>query len=222
MKIKLNVPTDLSEIKLHQYQTYMKMVESSNDEMFIAQKTIQIFCGVNLKDVATISFKDVEDLMVHFKKLFEAKPKLKTIINFKGIEHGFIPNLEEISLGELIDSDNIGKVEDIHKAMGVFYRPIKTKSKGKYIIEEYEANIETMEQMKDLPLDIVFGAMLFFWTLSNDLIKAIPNYLEEEATSLVGSTNSGNDGDGIIQSINSLKEMLPSLMKLQDSQLINV
>ena len=49
MKLDLLLPTSLSEIPLSRYQQFVKTKEASNDDEFIAQKMIQIFCGIDLK-----------------------------------------------------------------------------------------------------------------------------------------------------------------------------
>jgi hypothetical protein len=77
MKTEIHVPTKLSEIPLRSYQEFMKVVSNSNDEEFIAQKTIEIFCGLNLRNVIKIKWSDVKDLAVHFNTLFQEKPKFK-------------------------------------------------------------------------------------------------------------------------------------------------
>jgi hypothetical protein len=225
MQVKVNIPDSLSEIKLHQYQRYMNVVDNSNDELFISQKTIEIFCDIDLRNTLNISAKDVTEIMHHFKGVFNVKPELKRIIDFNGKEYGFIPNLDDISLGELIDiSNNINDIQKMHIAMGVLYRPIKAKYKQLYEVESYEANELVMEEMKRLPLDVVFGAMLFFYHLVNDLLNHIPMYLEGKIQEMTTPLNHNSDksGDGIMQSINLLKEMLPDLTRLLDSKLTNV
>jgi hypothetical protein len=108
--------------------------------------------------------------------------------------------------------------------MAVLYRPIKAKYKQLYEIEEYKADELMMEEMKRLPLDVVFGAMLFFYHLVNDLLNHIPMYLEEKVKEMTTHSkhNSEVSGDGIMQSINLLKEMLPSLTRLLSNRLTNV
>ena len=59
MEIDLNVPTSLSEISLKRYQTYVAMQENSNDDEFVAQKMIEIFCDVTLKDICTKKLQSV-------------------------------------------------------------------------------------------------------------------------------------------------------------------
>ena len=65
-----------------------------------------------------------------------------------------------MTLGEYIDVDTfIGDWENIHTAMNVLYRPIKQRSGGKYLIEDY--NTDTKEQMLDMPLEAVISSVFF-------------------------------------------------------------
>ena len=217
MKIKIKVPSDLSEITLYDYQRYMNVIDNSNDELFIAQKTVSIFCNISLQQTLQININDIYSIVEHLKDVFNSKPSLQQRITFKGNDLGFIPKLDDISLGELIDlSNSINDVQKLHIAMGVLYRPVKAKFKDMYEIEDYNADEGIMEVMKSLPLDVVFGAMLFFYHLANDLLKAIPKYLKEKVTEM--STHSKHssevNGGGITQSIDLLTEMLQDLTLL--------
>jgi hypothetical protein len=222
MTTEIVIPTSLSEIPLMNYQKFIKLVEGSNDEELIAQKSIEIFCGLNMKDVLKIKWSDVVGLANHFNKLFQQKTEFKTTFKIKDIEFGFIPNLEEMSFGEYVDLDhNIGKVESFHKAMAVLYRPITKKTKDTYQIMGYSGTDEFAELMKYAPLDIAMAASVFFYRLGNDLVQATLTSLEQEMmknkelqTTIQKGLSSTNNGDGIIQSMHSLKEMLQSLMKL--------
>ena len=46
MKLDILLPNSLSEIPLSRYQEFVAMKEKSNDEELIANKMIQIFCGL--------------------------------------------------------------------------------------------------------------------------------------------------------------------------------
>ena len=72
------------------------------------------------------------------------------------------------------------------------------------------------DKLKDMPLDVVFGAMVFFWNLNNELVQTILNYLQKETNKLTTQQREHLEasGVGINQSMESLKEMLPSLMRL--------
>ncbi len=59
MTTEIVIPTSLSEIPLMSYQKFIKLVEGSNDEELIAQKSIEIFCGLNMRDVLKIKWSDV-------------------------------------------------------------------------------------------------------------------------------------------------------------------
>ena len=48
MKVKLNIPTELSEIKLKDYIRFMNVVKGSNDSEFINQKMVECFCNIDL------------------------------------------------------------------------------------------------------------------------------------------------------------------------------
>jgi len=225
MKIKLTVPTDISEIKLKDYQRFMRTVDGSNDVEFVNQKMVECFCGIDLKDVAKISLSDLDNLVEHFNKLFESKGTFKNRFRLNGIDYGFIPNLDKISNGEYMDIDsNITDVQNYHIVLGVMYRQITDTFKDKYKIEEYEPNDERFELMKELPLDIALSAVVFFYHLGNELLKALPYFLEEEMDkmNIQNNTSSDKSGVGIKHSINLLKETLPELMQSVEKNFLKV
>jgi hypothetical protein len=227
MKAQIKVPTTLSEIPLTAYQEFIKLIDKSNDHELIAQRTIQIFCGLEMKDVLQIRWDSILELSNHFAELFKQKPAFQNRFKLGEHEFGFIPNLEEMSFGEYIDLEsNIGSVENFHKAMSVMYRPITERRKDTYQILPYNGTEEFAEAMKYAPLDVVMGASLFFWNLGNDLVQTSLTYLEEEMkkdkklnTTIQKELNSLSNGDGTIQSMQSLKGTLQSLMRLPDWEL---
>ena len=69
MKIEINVPDSLSEITLGQYQKFEKLNTKENkDTTFLLQKMVQIFCNLDLKDVATIKYKSVQEDITTLKQ----------------------------------------------------------------------------------------------------------------------------------------------------------
>jgi hypothetical protein len=220
MKLDIKIPTHLNEITLRQYQKFLNIAKDNEDETFIKQKMIQIFCNVELSLIAHFSFNTVTEITNKINALFDVKDfKLTQRFNFKGKDFGFIPNLDDITFGEYTDLDNyIIDWDNMHKAMAVLYRPIVQKSFRKtYDIEKYDGSDKYSESMLDLPLDIVFGANVFFYNLGNELLLSTLNYLEEnqEVTKILEQHNLGRSGDGIVPSMLSLKETLQDLMPLQ-------
>ena len=227
MKLEISIPTELKEIKLAQYQAFLKIAKDNEDEEFLNQKMVQTFCNIDLKDVAEIRFKDVLEITASLGKMFDVKSH-KFINRFKlgGVEFGFIPDLEDMSFGEYTDLDTyIGDWDNMHKAMAVLYRPITKKGlNNTYEIEKYNGSITYSDVMKHAPLDIVFGANVFFYNLGNELLKSMMNYLEnnKEMQTILQQHNLENDGVGSVQSMLLLKETLQDLIQLPNYQLTNV
>lgn len=211
MKIDITVPDQLSEITLGQYQKFLKIQKEVEDERFLSSKMIEIFCNVNLTKVMKLKLADVTAICEILSDMFNEKPALRRRFYLNGIEYGFVPNLEDISFGEYVDLDNyLSDWELMDKAMGVLFRPIKTKYGERYSIEEYDASDTGV--MKDMPLDAALGAVLFFYHLGIDLSTTMMNYLEhKEETALQQFLNLEKSGDGINQFTHSLKEILQGM-----------
>lgn len=223
MKVKISIPTNLNEIKLSQYQKFLKIVQDNEESDFLNHKMVQIFCGVDLNIVDAMRQKDVEDAVNTIGGLFKQMPPLQQKFEMNGTTFGFIPNLDDMSSGEYMDLDGyITNWDDMHRAMAVLYRPIKQKLGEKYLIEDYEGTERYAEKMKDMPLDVVLGSVVFFWHLGKELLKSTMDYLvENPQIATLNKANLEKGGDGILQSMHLLKEMLDDLMKLQNYQLIN-
>lgn len=211
MKVEITVPDELSEITLDQYQRFLKIQETNTDEKFLSSKMLEIFCGVKLSDTLKMRFADVDAICEMLVDMLNQKPKLVQKFKLRGVEYGFIPKLDDISLGEYIDLDTfLGDWENMHRAMAVLYRPIETKFSDKYSIKEYEAT--DGEHLKDMPLDAVIGSILFFYHLGIDLSQAMMNYLTEaEENNLVQYLSSEPSGVGINQFTHSLRATLDGL-----------
>ena len=86
MKLEIDIPTSLSEIPLKSYQQFVKLQQDSNDDEFIAQKMVQIFCGLEFKDIAKMKLTSLNELIAHFTKLFSEKPKFQSRFKIKSNE----------------------------------------------------------------------------------------------------------------------------------------
>ena len=212
MKIEINVPTSLSEVTLGQYQKFLKIAEDNPEGNFLNAKMIEIFCGIPLSDSYKLKMSSVTAIIDILNELLSQTPKRVEQFTMNGVQYGFIPDLDEMSLGEYVDLD--GSASDwnnMHIAMNVLYRKIKIKKSGKYNIVDY--NVENPEKMKDMPLDAAIGSLFFFYNLGMELSKhtilSSSNQAEMEAyqDQLISQTN----GDGISQFMVSLTEILQDL-----------
>ena len=225
MKIELTIPTSLNDIKLVQYQKFLSIAKDNEEGEFLQQKMVQLFCGIDLKDVAQIRYKDVAEITANINNLFTKENVFIQRFKMGGVEFGFIPNLDEMSTGEYMDLDTyITDWDTMHNAMAVLYRPITNKLGNKYQIEEYKGSITYADVMRHAPLDVVLGAMVFFYNLGNDLLKSTINYLEnnQEVQNTLNKHNLENVGDGMQVSMLLLKETLEDLMKFPSYQLHKV
>ena len=215
MKLTLNIPESLSEVTLDQYQQWLKVAEGKELDNFLQQKMIEIFCGVTLKQVMLIKAKDIESIVVQISKLFNQKEnKFIDRFNYQDQEFGFVPKLDDMTFGEYVDLDNyLADWQLIHKAMGVLFRPITFKKKKQYLIEDYET--ADKYNMKQMTLDVVFGAMVFFWNLRNELQKHILNYLANQTEVPISQElrDSLKNGVGINLSMDWQMETSYTLMK---------
>ena len=222
MELKVIVPTSLSEITLEQYQRFARL---EGDDEFLTKKMLEIFCDVPLDKLPNIRFKDITGVSKHLNAMMKEKPSLTQKFTLNGQEYGFIPSLEDITYGEFVDLDSyMSDTQNLHKTMAVLYRPVTQKSGKRYDIEPYESATKYCDLMKEAPMDVVMGAVLFFWTLGKELLMATLISLESHKAlkSSPLKANSQTDGDGIQHSIALLKVTLDDLTRLEDYPFINV
>jgi len=215
MKVEIQIPSSLSEITLEQYQKFTKInTDENQDSSFLMHKTVELFCNLNLKDIAKIKFIYVQEILNDINKLFESKQDLIPTFNLNGVEYGLIPVLDDMTLGEYIDLDETFTDWDtMHKAMAVLFRPVLFKKGDRYQIEDYEG-LDKAELMKQMPLDVVMGCMFFFWSLNEELLKTTLNYLSQEVPKQLTTEQLktlAKNGGGINHSMDLLKEMLEDL-----------
>ena len=223
MKIDIKIPETLNEIHLKQYQKFDKLIKDNEASEFVNQKTIEIFCNIDLKDVARIRLADTEELLAHLNNLLNVKPKLITTFKLGNYEFGFIPKLEDMTSGEYIDLENyLSDVATFHKAMAVLFRPIKTKVKDLYTIEDYETSDKYAEFLQYMPLDVVLGCLVFFSTLTNDCVNGLMDFIHSEVEhSETAKKLLEKNGVGISQSTEQLKETFYDLLQLQNYPSLN-
>ena len=211
MKVEINVPDSLREIRLEQYQKFVKLYDGEVTEEFMALKMLEIFCGIKLSDAYNLRYKDVDAVVQIISETLNNKPQLVKTFFMDGVEYGFIPNLDDMSFGEYIDLDTyIGDWQNIHRAMAVLYRPIKSKYGERYNIVPYE--VIDAEIMRKMPMDAVISSVLFFYRLGIDLSKAMTSYLDQaEETRLVQYLSSEQNGVGISHYTHLLRGILDDL-----------
>ena len=217
MKLSITIPENLNDVSLGQYQKWLKIAKDKEQDHFLQKKMIEIFCNVPLKQVLQIKANDIKNICLEISKLFTKEPRFIDRFNLNGKEFGFVPSLDEMTFGEYVDLDTYLNDWDLmHKAMGVLFRPITYKKKKQYLIEDYER--ADKYDMKDMTLDVVFGATVFFYNLKNELQKVILSYLaiQKEIELPQHLRDSLLNGDGINQYTDWQTETSLNMMRLQN------
>ena len=237
-ELKLTIPRDLGDIKLSQYQKYLKIYDKwdKEDDDYIKTKMLQVFCDMSPEDVFKIPLSSYDNIISHLLELLNGETPLITRFTMTGknsegfdtsVEFGFIPKLDDMSFGEYIDLEKYSNDWDtMHKAMAVLFRPISHSKKEFYRIEEYEGTSRYGNVMLDMPLSVALGATGFFLRLGQKLPIYMMDYLQEalekdKVPHQLKQTLEKN-GVGINQYIHLLKETLEGSMKLHRPTFTNV
>jgi hypothetical protein len=213
MKVNLRIPTTLNDVTLKQYQEFSKLeskLDETNDAT-IQLKIVEIFCNVPEIVVRNMKATDIAEVCEIINGMFDVQHQLINRFTLNGIEYGFIPELDDMSFGEYMDLDTfIGDNDNLHRALNVLFRPIEHKRGNRYKIKEY--NPDTSEEAKEFPLDVVLGAIIFFYNLGKDLSTVMLNSLgKKNEKALAQHLLSQQNGDGLTHSMESLTEILQNL-----------
>ena len=194
-EVKILIPESARELTIEQYQKFLKV---EGDETFTMLKALELFANIPLKVAYAMKADDILSISTDIFTMISVKHPLVKRLSFRGKEYGFVPNLEEMSFGEYIDLDNyLSDMQSLHKTIGVLYRPITIDKGGLYEIEPYNGT----DGYSDFPLDVALGATLFFYRLSNRLLKDSQTSSEEETTNNLTSQpplTSQELGDGMV------------------------
>jgi len=171
-EVTIKLPESARELTIEQYQKFLKV---EGDQTFTLLKALEIFANIPLKVAHAMRADDVLAIANDILTMVSVEHPLTRRLSFRGQEYGFVPNLEEMSFGEYIDLDTyLSDMQSLHKTVGVLYRPIVKEKGDLYEVEPYNGT----DGYSDFPLDVALGATLFFYRLSNKLLKSTQTSLE--------------------------------------------
>ncbi len=171
----------LKHLTLRDYQEYASRATDC-EENEIDRLIYSVFVDKNA-DVNDIKAKDIAKAAIEFSEFItESKDKLHGIIKINDAELGFIPDLENITFGEVMDLDlYMESVDNHHRLMSILYRPLADSENDKYQIIKYSGTTDySSEKMKNLPLEYYFSAVGFFERLGKDLQTTFPSYSPQQ------------------------------------------
>ena len=192
MKVKVKKKGKVKEFKLISswkdvtLEKWLKLIDfATGTKTEEATETIAALSNIPKQLVKELALSDVAVIMSRIAELQQKQDtKLKKIIEIDGIEYGFHPDLDSITLGEYADLETFikgGIEKNLPEVMAVLYRPIKEKKNDIYIIDAYDGNIRLRtEEMKKMSAEQVQSALVFFYNLGKELSEILPLYLMEQ------------------------------------------
>ena len=189
MKVKIKKEGKVETFKLINswsdvtLETWLKLIDfETGTKTEEAEATLAALTDIPKQLVKELSLSDVAVIMSKVGELQqEQDTKLKRIIEINGVEYGFHPDLDSITLGEYADIEQFiknGIDKNLPELMSVLYRPIKLKKNDIYIIEPYDGDIRLRaEEMKLMSAAQVQSALFFFYNLGKVLSEIMPSYL---------------------------------------------
>lgn len=204
--MKIHVPTDLNDITVSQYQRFMAANTEDADQDFLLFKTIEIFCDVDIKLVSQFPLADAQDIAAEIHAVLDQHKPFQSSFELNGIEYGFLPDLENISIGEYIDLESgLSDVKDLHKAAAVMFRPIRKRKGELYAVVDYKGSNAEGNDAKSFPMGAVSAGIVFFYNIANELLAGFRRYSKNKQAMIDqqiirDSLNSLRSGGGINQS----------------------
>jgi len=198
--MKVLIPENISDITLGQFQKYIVVEESGEySEYELSSKKLTIFLGLTDEQINLISLDDRNELIKLINEGLSREVAFEKFFTMHDTQFGFHTNLDDITTGEYVDLMNYNSdPESLHKLMAILFRPILNKDMlGNYSIASYNGSNEWAERMKDTPLHIVNGALVFFLNLSKELRIATLRYsahqvqAKEQRQQTIGSSGDG-------------------------------
>tara|TARA_R110000737_G_scaffold68027_1_gene96096 strand:+ start:1397 stop:2041 length:645 start_codon:yes stop_codon:yes gene_type:complete len=213
MKVKVKQDGKIKQFKLINswsdvsMDTWLKLIEfETGSKTKEAEETIAALSDMSKQLINQLSLRDVAVIMEKIAELQAAEDSsLKRIIEIEGVEYGFHPNLDEITLGEYADLETFiknGVEQHLPEVMAVLYRKVTEKTdSGVYTIEAYGGDLTIRaEQMKKMSAEQVQSALRFFFAFVNDLSMILQLSLTEKLKEMkeqLPQNPSQKNGDGL-------------------------
>tara|TARA_R100001594_G_scaffold19977_1_gene38847 strand:- start:549 stop:1175 length:627 start_codon:yes stop_codon:yes gene_type:complete len=164
-----------------------------------AKETIKALSTLPIKLVEEMSLSDVAAIFERLSKL-QIEGKLKKVFEIDSVEYGFLPDLDEITLGEWADIEHYikdGIDKNMHKIMAVLFRPVTSKEGKMYSVQAYKDGRERAEKFrKKMNAEQVQQSLVFFWSLGNELLTTLPLFLMEKMNKIQAEMNLAKSGGG--------------------------
>ena len=194
-----NVVDSWEEVTLEKWQQLVSGKGKTKTEE--AKETIKALTTFPVKLIDEMALSDVAQIFEKLSKL-QVEGKLKKVFKIDEIEYGFLPDLDEITLGEYADIEQYiknGLETNIHKIMAILFRPVTSKEGKLYSIEAYKDGRERAEKFKKkMNAKQVQQSLVFFWSLGKEFVKILPLFLIQKLKKIQEEMNLQINGVGSV------------------------
>jgi len=200
------IPEKWTQVKLGSYQKFMLNTSEKLEKHTNNMNAINAIVGVEHEVLEKCKASDVKAMVDALEKLATTKinETLNLIVTIDEVDYGFHPNLKEMTFAEFVDLDNYleNPIENLHKIMGVLYRPINNLKKKGYDIVPYDSvdSLESAKVFQDkLSIATVNGAAAFFLSIGKEYLTILQSYLKNrkrKSTIEIPNNNSTKSGVG--------------------------
>ena len=146
MKVKINKDKKTKTYKVIEswsdvtLESWLRLIDFNKEgKSKEALNTIAELSNIPKKLINVLSIKDIAIIMGEISRIqSKENTELKKIIEVEGIEYGFHPDLDEITLGEYADIETFIKLgidKHLPELMAILFRPVVEKINDIYIIE---------------------------------------------------------------------------------------
>jgi len=182
---KISIPTNYDDITLGQVMRYNLLPMSPI-------QIVKNFCEGDVdqleldecEQIAQTAIELLDDGAVQFNPFL----KLHDPIEQREIEFGFVPDINRLSVGEMIDLEAYcaNPNEDAHKALAILYRPIAMRVGKRYKVVPYnEDSQQYNDLMKSAPYSYYAGSVAFFLTLISELEPNTDKFFQAQMSKLM-------------------------------------
>ena len=186
------LPTSWDEVSVKQYTNLMIAIDKEDStEIELMVKSLEALADIPGGLLTKAPIKMLREAYNQLGELTSTNPnkELSRVVEIDGIEYGFIPDFDELSLGEFVDLDNYLQdgFNNLDKVFAVLYRPVVKRDGIKYTIEDYDLKdiIKRRKLFSErMSIDTVYAALVFFCNIGRIHIESTLSYLEEEIKSL--------------------------------------
>lgn len=211
----INVPSVWADIKLKDFQRFMgaNPTDETADDL-----ALSIFCGIDKDEQSLFPVNEIEDIKTILSGVFMQNPELQRFVTIDGVKYGFQPKLEDMPIGEFVDVEAYLKdpIKNAQKWLGVLYRPVIKEAFGRHDIERYNPDRHDGAAFENITMDVVQGALLFFYRLEIGLqissLTSLKHQQGQEKSSMPEEL-SENAGDGMQSSISYLRDLYKILKR---------